>query len=313
MSRELTTCLIFVGGLLWMFADKATARTPQEGIRGVVGDSPADQMFYRYYLPQDYDPQTEYPLLLSLHYSGQEGRDNFSQVGASNTANLIELTDVEFPAILVAPQLRVFGSSWDPEDPRDRTDEVLDAMISSFSVDTDRLYVIGHSLGGLGTTTYLQHYNVYHPDRFRFAAGAALVASQVDDPLAAEALRETPIWLFHGAEDDRWPVEIVRQSFNLLAGNPTNAPIEFNDSYLGEPTAVAGSIRYTEFPGVGHALPDGKTIDGREFFEWMFSQSLAVPEPSTSCFAMLSLFFANVCCGRRTLCLRQERSPTVWR
>ena len=38
------------------------ARTWQEGVEGEI-----DGMSYRYYLPADYDPAVEYPLLLFLH------------------------------------------------------------------------------------------------------------------------------------------------------------------------------------------------------------------------------------------------------
>lgn len=279
----LATAFIVLAG-----SAEALARTWQDSVARTVAGVPElngsgepigyleEPMGYRYFLPQDYDPAQQYPLVLFLHGSGESGVDNTSQVSI-HIENLIEQTYANYPAILVAPQLnRSVGFS--PYSSIDRTDDVLDAVISELPIDEKRLYITGLSMGGFGTMNYLHHYNGYQlgGDR-RFAAAAAIAGSTVD-PLAAQALSETPIWLVHGRNDSVVSVSYSRESFNTLIGAEPDAAIDFVGSGRTGLFAESGQTRYLEYPSATHnawtrfyASPD--------FYDWMFSQSL-VPEPS---------------------------------
>jgi predicted peptidase len=124
----------------------------------------------------------------------------------------------------------------------------LDQSMAEFNADPSRVYLVGGSQGGNGAW-YLAS---THPQRFAavvVAAGfimerrgttsgawyPALVPDPQDDPFAVIASRvsELPIWIFHGDEDSVVPVE---QSRGMAAA------IE----------EMGGSVRYTEYEGVGH-------------------------------------------------------------
>jgi pimeloyl-ACP methyl ester carboxylesterase len=71
----------------------------------------------------------------------------------------------------------------------DRVFLLLDALAKEFLIDTDRVYVLGHSMGGFGTWTALAE----QPDRF----AAAITAAGWPGPwLDAKAFKDIPIWSF---------------------------------------------------------------------------------------------------------------------
>ena len=231
-----------------------------------------DVMRFRYLLPAGYDEtQSEkYPLLLYLHGAGNVGTDNEIQISTA-VPELLSVTDANYPAILVAPQIQ--QGPWDPSNRAiDRTDSVLFYMIDEFSVDTNRLYLTGVSMGGFGTMTYLEHFNANNPDLLRFAAAAPLGGSWFN-PNTVAALSDTPIWISHGSLDDVVDVAGARATFNALAGRDVFAPILPDFTAANGPTSVAGTIRYTEYPDGQHGIWN-RIYGHNDFYDWMFSQSL---------------------------------------
>ncbi|TWT66876.1 Alpha/beta hydrolase family protein [Posidoniimonas polymericola] len=268
---------------------------PELGADGAPIGYLEEPMGYRYFLPQDYDPSQEYPLVLFLHGSGESGTNNTSHVSI-HIENLIEQTYANYPAILVAPQLnRSVGFS--PYSSVDRTDEVLDAVISELPVDEQRLYITGLSMGGFGTMNYLHYYNGYQlgGDR-RFAAAAAIAGSTVDFAVA-DALSETPIWLVHGSSDPVVSVSYSRESFNTLIGAEPDATIDFTGGGRTGRFAESGSTRYLEYPGVTHNSWS-RFYGSNDFYDWMFSQSL-VPEPTSLASGVLGLVLLGSTSRRR--------------
>src|SRR5204862_5794825 len=98
--------------------------------------------------------------------------------------------DPEFPFIVVSPQCPP-GEIWTE---MDGLAAVLDEVMATCRVDADRVYVTGHSMGGRGAL-----YAAYKmPGRF-----AAVVSLAPVSPITAWAdkLATTPLWLFHGPND----------------------------------------------------------------------------------------------------------------
>ena len=93
-------------------------------------------MSYLLYLPEDYDKQESWPLLLFLQGSG-ERRDDLELVKKHGPPKLIS-AGREFPFIVVSPQC--------PNDRRWEPIELvapLDDLESKYKVDADRIYVTG--------------------------------------------------------------------------------------------------------------------------------------------------------------------------
>lgn len=279
------------------YASLVDARTWQDGQEGSV-ERLGSVMRYRYFLPSGYDATREYPLVLFLHGSGQSGTDNVQQV-SSNISNLIDKTESAYPAVLVAPQLPT-ASGWSVVNQEDLTTEVLSEVLNGYSVDLERLYITGLSMGGFGTMHYLHIFNGINPQILQFAAAAPAAGAFIDEDLAP-TLQETPTWLVHGDRDAAVDVSWSRETYNVLAGAERDAAIEFQSGSIGAggPMATSGNVRYTEYPGVGHNSWD-RFYRSPDFYEWMFAQSLGttVPEPGSIFLLSLAVPFAWSVIGR---------------
>lgn len=201
------------------------------------------------------------PVILFLHGSGERGSDNRKHVDVGIGTYVRQHMD-DFPAIVVFPQA--------PEDREwnqvaDMALAELDAATREFDGDTDRTYLTGLSMGGFGTWDYA----LREPGRFaalvpicgglthpaRPSMDVAGIAGQAD-PYAAVAgrLRDTPVWIFHGAKDDLVPPEFSRRMAAALK------------------TAGAKDARYTEFPDANHNSWDPAYQQTPELWTWLFAQ-----------------------------------------
>jgi pimeloyl-ACP methyl ester carboxylesterase len=113
--------------------------------------------YYAVLPPKDYDPQKKYGLILTLHGAGVE---------ASGQIDCYAPKDWAF---VVAPTNRQkFGFDWQDWGRLDAL-EVLDLVKEKYPIDTSRVYLTGHSMGGHGTW----HIALAHPDLFAAAAPEA--------------------------------------------------------------------------------------------------------------------------------------------
>ena len=127
----------------------------------------------------------------------------------------------------------------------------MDALQKQYTtIDPNRLYVTGLSMGGYGTWEAIERWPNY------FAAAAPIAGA--GDPSKASVLTHLPIWAFHGSADTTVPVSGSRDMINAIS-------------------AAGGNPRYTEFPDAGHAvwgyvysLGASSSVSG--FFPWLFSQ-----------------------------------------
>jgi predicted peptidase len=86
--------------------------------------------------------------------------------------------------------------------------EALDAVQKEFSLDPDRIYIAGQSIGGLGVWALMQLY----PERW----AGALVLSAFDNFTNTDALVQVPVWVFQGDADRNVPVNLVREMMKQL-------------------------------------------------------------------------------------------------
>ena len=176
---------------------------------------------YALYLPKSFDPQKEYPLLLSLHSEESNHRLNLAQVlgiavrGATGEEGVRfpPLRDSEF--IVACPLAR--GSMGYQGIPEQDVYDVLADVERRFPVDRDRVYLTGISMGG-GGALWLA---VTRPDLW---AGTAILCADTmpgSEELAGNLLN-VPVRLFHGDLDTIVPVASSRawQRRLLDAGVP---------------------------------------------------------------------------------------------
>src|SRR5690606_23701288 len=91
---------------------------------------------------------------------------------------------------------------------------LLDELIATYEVDASRIYLTGLSMGGWGT------WNLAITNPSRFAAIVPICGGE--KPAKASALKDVPIWAFHGAKDEVVPVsesEAMVNAINEIGGN----------------------------------------------------------------------------------------------
>lgn len=153
-----------------------------------------------------YDPTTEfgtsdegYPLVLFLHGEDERGTDNEKHLTTSKGATVWLEMDYANPCFVLAPQT---NESWTDEDVDALVCALLDEVIATRNVDTDRIYVQGFSMGGVGTWNML----IKHSDYF---AGGLPICGYVpaeyydNDAAAFESIKMMPIWTFVVQNDDQ--------------------------------------------------------------------------------------------------------------
>lgn len=117
------------------------------------------------HLPPGYDPDVDYPLLVTLHGFGQGATEWFDVVGLPTALdNLYAAGRIE-PMIVVAPEGGI--TFYRGQQGRHIVDEVIPYVEETYSVSTDRSLraITGFSMGGNGAL-YLASQN---PDEFGFA------------------------------------------------------------------------------------------------------------------------------------------------
>jgi predicted peptidase len=157
---------------------------------GQAAQIPASDDDYQYllHIPQGYNANLDerWPVIIFLHGSGERGTDiNLVKVHGPPK---IAANDPAFPFIIISPQLPT-GQRWDPA----KLDVMLDGILANTRADRTRVYLTGLSLGGMGSWDWASK----RPDRF---AAIAPVAAR-GDISGACALKDTPVWVFHGDSD----------------------------------------------------------------------------------------------------------------
>ncbi len=227
---------------------------------------------YRLFIPESYTPSKRYPIVLALHGAGEAGSDNLIQIQRYRLATswADPINQAKYPCFVVAPQTPD-GSSWSGTDLA-TANAILDSLAAEFSIDANRMYVTGLSMGGFGTWDIIASF----PDRF----AAAVPMSGGSGSNNAPALLRVPIWNFHGAIDDVVPVQWSRDIITGLQSLGRNAVYTHchNGDCTGLPDSViAAYVRshadlfYTEYQNDGHAIWD-KSYDYPYLFPWVFDK-----------------------------------------
>jgi predicted peptidase len=236
------------------FAFSQSARFSFEKYTNRKGDT----LNYRQLYP-DYDTLRKYPLVIFLHGSGERGSDNEAQLkwGVGNFAT--DQTMIMHPAIVIAPQCpeKMSWSNFSREKnsldmhlqssltkPMELLIALIQKLIKSLPVDSNRIYITGLSMGGYGTYDAIERY----PHLF----AAAVPVCGGGDVSKAFSIAHIPIWIFHGAED--------------AAVNPL-----LSLDMLQALTKAGAHPGFTQYPEVGHFSWLGAYSDPL-MIEWLFRQ-----------------------------------------
>ena len=250
MFQKLCFLIGVVAVSMLPFASGVRATDLSHTIAGLVSDGTAS-IPYRLFQPQTEAPGQKVPLILFLQGMGDRGTDNVSQTNWMN--NLASKTSSgPYAAYVLAPQISTSmwfsTSSNTPTEGMKLTLQALHEAMKNPNVDASRIYVTGLSMGGFGTWDILRR----EPGTF----AAAVPMSGGGDLATAAAIKNTPVWAFHGSADNVVSVDTTRKMVQAL-------------------TDAGGSPKYTEIAGGGHAIWSDVYADaGNTLYPWLFDQRL---------------------------------------
>jgi predicted peptidase len=131
---------------------------------------------------------------------------------------------------------------------------VLDSLVGVGVVDSTRVYICGISMGGFGTWDALQRW----PEKF----AAAIAICGGGDPAYADAMKDIPVYVFHGLLDGVVMPSRSIQMYNAL-------------KEVGSKEAIL-----VTYPELGHGCWD-EAFSTAGLFGWLFGKrklSASVPE-----------------------------------
>ena len=198
-------------------------------------------------------------IVLWLHGGAGRGNDNEKQITGGNSAGAgvwaAPANQSRYPAFVVAPQCPE-GETWttgstrvEPTPRLRQAVELLDELRKAYSIDPQRLYLAGQSMGGYAVWALLATY----PDMF----AAAIPICGGGDVSQARKMTQVSIWAFHGELDRSVSVERSREMVVAVK-------------------RLGGTVRYTEYKGADHVVWSLAFAEPA-LLPWVFAQRRDVP------------------------------------
>lgn len=238
--RSVATFLVLACVAVLPVSAQSPAAATRWEVRTYVMPETGDTIPYGVYLPSGYDPARRWPLIVGLHGAGGDhltllkywgmleaadrhgailvtplGYDRAGGYGAFTILNTCEQpTDV--PAFCAGPIIRGMVARRRTLPPnRDALSEqdvlhVVDRALADLAVDSTRVMLWGHSMGGGGT----YHMASRHPGRFK--ALAVVAPAPPPSREALQAIGDVPILVIHGDADDTVPVAGSRLTVAMM-------------------------------------------------------------------------------------------------
>jgi len=193
-------------------------------------------------VPDTYEEQKGViPVVLFLHGASLRGTD-LNRVRRYGPLDAISMGR-DINAIIIAPQNP--GGAWNSY----KVLDILNWVCKQYDVDTNRIYLIGMSLGGFGTIEFLAN----HAEKI--AASMELCGGTIRKDLCK--LNTVPLWIIHGTADRAVPVSRATEIYESMKKcGPTDL------------------LRLDKWPGVNHG-DLARLFYLKETYDWLFAHSKA--------------------------------------
>ncbi len=222
------------------------------------------------YVPPGYRESRTWPLIVYLHGGGGTGDNNGNAINEwmnrQPIVRAIQKNPERFQALVLIPRCPE-GRIWTPVPPNPVQSEwrlrrhgrepapdammhitsAINATMKSYSVDSDRVTLTGSSMGGEGATRYA----ALQADRIAGVAPSAGSAMIV--PEDAPALARMGVWIFQGQTDSISTATLARRMTAAIR-------------------AAGGTVRYTEYEGVGHGIAN-RNYGDEQVIDWLLKQT----------------------------------------
>ena len=199
-------------------------------------------MRYGLFKPANAVNQGSYPMIVYLHGSTDTVSRDLSWYQES--------VQKENPCFVLSPKTEEpnqgWGNTWEKKHApaTHKTLLLLDSLINEYNIDRNRLYIYGISMGGFGVFSVLSK----DPEKF---AGAYAVCGGSSTEVASRIT--TPLWIFHGDEDDVVPVRLSKNIYDEMVKKGNKR------------------VRYTEYAGVKHNSWENVSKE-KTLARWLLSQ-----------------------------------------
>ncbi|MFK8266640.1 carboxylesterase family protein [Capnocytophaga cynodegmi] len=235
----------YISILLLMFTSKSFFAQNDSFSKEIFVSKTKDSLKYRLLTPDKVEKGKKYPLVLFLHGAGERGTDNESQLRNGGTLFSNPSNREKFPSFVLFPQCppdfywpidKRPAEGFMDKNPFEKNapistqlklvDELLTNFIKNNPIDENRIYIMGLSMGGMGTFDFVCRF----PNRF---AAAIPICGGVNTSWLKEFRGKTKFRIYHGDIDSVVSVEFSREAYKALkeSGN---------------------DVEYIEFYGVGH-------------------------------------------------------------
>ena len=200
---------------------------------------------YTLNLPDDYDPNKKYPLLVYLHGSGSDEKDQKLLNRPRSGGNFIE----------IAPLGRDIYRAYAEDESQKDILEAIEDVSKYFPVDKSNIIIGGFSMGGFGALrTYYEHPELYKGVVVH--AGHPNLANEWLDGEHPNFLEEKylstfnkiPVFIYHGEEDPAIDVNLIKKMSKKLS----------------EVGAIVTESYVAKF---GHQYPNERTNE--MYFNWL--------------------------------------------
>ena len=213
---------------------------------------------YRVLEPEHIKPRKKYPLVIFLHGMGERGNDNTLQLKHGAEMFLNPVNREKYPAFVIFPQCpedKMWAYSSYPlqlenlpeediTEPMTAVKELIDKYLDNPAVDASKVYIMGLSMGGIGTFDIVARY----PETF--AAAISICGAARTDRL--KVTKRVHWRLFHGDADNVVPVNCSRSAYKALKES-------------------GADVEYIEFPGCSHGSWN-PAFNRPDFMKWLFRQ-----------------------------------------
>ncbi len=226
---------------------------------------------YVVYVPRDWTPTRAWPAILFLHGKGECGSDGWRELHAGLGQAILNAPQ-DWPFVVIFPQKPSEDLEWENYD--DAVMAICEHECASWNVDRDRLHLTGLSQGGHGSWTLgAKHAGMWasvvpicaYPMSPSGGWPSFDPKTSWSDPkrtsaidAIARALRETPVRIFHGADDPGVPPSLSSECFDALR-------------------KVGGKVALTIYPGLQHNVWD-RAYGEEKLGEWMLAQKRPTPK-----------------------------------
>ncbi len=200
---------------------------------------------YAVFVPADYTPDREWPVIMWLHGASARGRDGRSILVAGLGPN-VHFRRTTFPFIVVFPQCenlrsRLLGGWTDQREDADRALRILEDVEQAYRVDPKRRVLAGVSMGAFGVWSIAARTSDMWSGIVPVSGGGPLTIT--------ENLKHIPVWAFHALDDQVVPPEASQTLVDAIKEK-------------------GGRAFYSELPNGGHNI-GSRVFAQDDIYKWL--------------------------------------------